>query len=151
MLNNKDEIMNFTLEEITSMPIDKEKHINERIGILETKVTHHQASLEGLIDKFDTHMADESENTKSVQATLVKVTNTVDNLTKEISRTNGNLSILVDSISPVVNKVNKWQIVINTISKFITIGAIVIGAIWAVFTFVVDHKESIQTVVKIVK
>lgn len=132
-----------------SMPIERERRIDERLGILETKVDNHQEKLEEnqillnkFLEKFDEHIVEEITNTKSIEQTMIKVTNTVDNLTNEISRTNKSLETLASDMAPTVKTVNRWSTRVSTILKTINVIGIIIAAAWAVFTFTVEHAST---------
>jgi len=135
-------------------PIAHERRLEERISILEIRTDNHQTTIndtqdlmQRLFDKFDSHISEEMVQSQSISNTMIKVSNTVDNLTNEIKRTNDTLVTFATKVDTTHDKVNEWDTIVKTIAKIVTILAIITGAGWSILSFVVDHKDTItQTI-----
>lgn len=143
---------------VADQPYDVERRISERVSVLEIRADNSdqrhedtQELLHKFISKFDGHLVAEETHTRTLSTTLIRVTNTVDNLTNEIKRTNDTIATFATKVEHTHEKVSQWDTVIKTLIKVAVIGSIVTGAMWAVFTFAVDRydksqKASIETI-----
>ena len=97
-----------------------EKPVHERVSILETRMDHHDA------------MMDLSMN---------RVTELADNLITQVERTNTILERFELKLTETTDKVKEWDATGKTIVKIVIALSVLIGGLWSVFTFVVDHSE----------
>lgn len=136
-------------ENIPMLP-EYDRRLAERVSVLEVradnlsiKTIETQDLLQKFISRFDNHTVAEENNTQELSTTLVKVTNTVDNLANEIKRTNDTLISFAGKVEITHDKVSKWDTIAKTLIKTATVISIVIGAVWTVYTFV-DSKYQQQ-------
>ena len=130
----------------TDMPVEMDRRIAERISLLEYRVDSHGTQLddnkqllEKFLDKFEHHISDESDASKSMQSTMVKVTTVVDSLTTEIKRTNDTLTTFNEKLDVTHTKVTEWDSAAKAIIKVALVLATLVSAGWTVFEFYETH------------
>ncbi len=99
-----------------------EKPIHERVSILETRMDHHETMLDMSMEK----MGELGHN-----------------LVAQVERTNTILERFEEKLTTTSEKVKEWDTSLKTIGKIIVAVGILVGAVWSVFTFVVDHKTDV--------
>lgn len=102
-----------------------EKPVHERVSILETRMDHHDA------------MMDLSMN---------RVTELADNLITQVERTNTILERFEIKLTETTDKVKEWDATLKTVVKIVIALSVLIGGIWSVFTFTVDHSDIAKSV-----
>jgi hypothetical protein len=122
------------------IPVQHERRFEERLAVLEVRADNNdtrsadsQELLKKLVRRFDEHIIIESTNTQKLSTTLLQVTNTVDNLTTEIKRTNDALLDFAGKTEHTHEKVTRWDTMGKTIVKFAIVLATLISAGWAVY------------------
>ena len=127
------------------------RRLDERVAVLETQMNNHAVKLEEnqetlikIVDRMDTHIQMASERDNRMEQTLVRVTTVGDNLTSQISRTNDTIEVFSTKMASTSDKVLMWDAIARTLIKVATVGSILIGAGWAVYTFAVDHPRVIN-------
>ena len=133
----------------SDMPVEMDRRIAERISLLEYRVDSHGAQLddnkqllEKFLDKFEHHISDESDASRSMQTTMVKVTTVVDSLTTEIKRTNDTLTTFNEKLDVTHTKVTEWDSAARAIIKVALVLATLISAGWTVFEFYETHPTT---------
>lgn len=136
---------------VTKVPVTHDRRIDERIAVLEVRVdnidTRHsdsQEMLEKFFNKLDEHITEETGHTITINTTMLKVSNTVDNLTNEIKRTNDNLVSFATKVEDTHVKVSHWHSAIQTTAKICVILSVIISAGWAVFEFKYHKPDIVQ-------
>lgn len=129
-------------------PFTVERRIAERVSILEIRADNHDSTIaehhtliERFFNKFDEHISKETIQSQSISNTMLRVSNTVDNLTTEIKRTNDTLVTFATKVDTTHNKVTEWDTIVRTVAKIVTISAILVGAGWSVYTFAVGQSK----------
>ena len=109
----------------------------ERIAVLETKVDDMRGRQDKFFEVLDQHIVDESENDQRLQSGM-------EHLTVSLDQTNVSLKELSVVVSGVNIKQVKIDTVWTTLSKIGTVIVIVVGALWGIWTFVVEHSVHID-------
>lgn len=135
-------------KEQVPMPPDQERRLSERVSILEIQVDNHATKLEQnqemlikFFDRFDNHLENQTNQNRVLETTLVKVSTVVDNLTQEISRTNTTMGEFTEKVNLTSKKVSQWDTIAKTLIKVCSVGAIVVGALWTVYTYVDSRPQ----------
>lgn len=128
---------------VSDQPYDVERRISERVSVLEIRADHadqrHEETQELLhkfIGKFDDHIVAEENHSRVLSNTLIRVTNTVDNLTTEIKRTNDTIATFASKVDTTHAKVTTWDTIAKTLVKVAIVGSVLVGAGWTVFEYV---------------
>lgn len=124
------------------MPTNPTDHLETRVGILEVQMSTVQdaigentSNLNNYGRRFDDYVKDELKSSAYVNQAITKVSNTVENLTNEISRTNTNIKDFISKMEDTHETVNDWKVAWTLIYKASGVIAIIIGAAWALFKF----------------
>lgn len=132
-------------------PFTVERRIAERVSVLEIRVDNVDAIvsdnrelLEKFLVKFDKHITDETESSKSMNNTMIKVSSVVDNLTTEIKRTNDTLTTFNEKLDTTQTKVTEWDTAVKTIIKAVAVVTMLISAGWTVFQYVETHQIQVE-------
>ena len=99
-----------------------EKPVHERISILETRMDHHDTMLD---------------------VSMNRVGELADTLIAQVERTNTILERFETKLSETTETVKKWDTTVKTVIKLSIVASALIGAMWSVFTFIVDHKADV--------
>jgi len=99
-----------------------------RIIILETKVEDQTQKLDKFFEKLDNHIKDETEAD-------TRLRDGVQNLTKELAKTNENLTIINDNVSGLKMKQVQFDTAWATIVKIAGIIVVLTSGGWAVFEY----------------
>lgn len=114
-----------------------------RVAILEVQVDNHATKLEENQDILKQHMVSSAARDDMMQQNLTQITVAVTALSSNVAQTNETLK----TISGLAQGSNvRWIKVdasVKTISKIIAATVLVVSGIWAVYTFGVEHPESI--------
>lgn len=96
----------------------EEKPINERVSVLETRADHHDNML----------------------------STTFNTLVTQVERTNTILERFEDKLNVTSEKVQQWDTIARTLVKVTIVISMVIGGVWSLFEFVVDHRDAVRIV-----
>ena len=117
-----------------------------RVAVLETRIDDHAYRLEQnqettvkLMDRIDQHILLSSQRDAQLQQNLADVTLAVSNLAIHVEETNKTLKTLAELATSSSNNWTKFDSAVKTTFKIGSVACMCIGAIWAVYTFYVDH------------
>jgi chromosome segregation ATPase len=117
--------------------------MNARVAVLEIKVSTAEGRIEDthatqirLIDKLDAHVAASTERDHQLQSTINQITSAVTTLSGTVGETNTTLKEIAQMATTSATQLVKWDTIAMTIIKVATVGAIVLGGAWSLFTWI---------------
>lgn len=120
----------------------KQLEMDARVAVLEIKVSTAEGRIEDthstqirLIDKLDAHVAASTERDHQLQSTINQITSAVTTLSSTVSETNSTLKEIAQMATTSATQLMKWDTIAMTIIKVATVGAIVLGGAWSLFTW----------------
>ena len=126
------------------------KPINERVSVLEVRMSNHDRIVEDnqkilikFFDKLDAHILLENENDQILQSTMVQVTTVIEHLTAEISKTNTKLDQFAAIANETKTTVNKAETAWSVTVKISIVLSILISGAWAVLDYATAHPTAV--------
>lgn len=141
-----------------NIPVDYDQRrrndLNARVAVLEIKVSNTSDRLEEsyavtnrIVEKLDNHVLQSTQRDSQLQQSISDVTNAVTTLATNISQTNETLTDIAQLATNSNMQIAKWDTIVKTIAKIISIAAIVVGASWSVFTWVDSKRDHSEVVI----
>lgn len=131
-MSNEENIDNRSAEDRRTSPRrDDERQSFEmvsRITVLETKVDDHTEKLNKFFEKLDHHISEETESD-------IMLREVVQNLTREVAKTNENLQSINQNVSTLKMKQLQFETVWSTLVQIGGILVILASGGWAIFEY----------------
>ena len=140
-----------------SNKISIDRRISERVAVLETQVDNHTQDIEEnrrttdkLLQRLDQHVIEEGNRNLQLQAKLIHVTDSVENLSKSIIDTNGTLKELATISRGNADTILKWDFIVVLTAKIFAAIAVVASLGWTILQIgeKVHELPSVTTVAK---
>ena len=134
-----------------------DRRISERVAVLETQVDNHTQDIEEnrrttdkLLQRLDQHVIEEGNRNLQLQAKLIHVTDSVENLSKSIIDTNGTLKELATISRGNADTILKWDFIVLLTAKIFAAIAVVVSLGWTIMQVgeKVHELPSVTTVAK---
>lgn len=124
--------------------------VHTRISVLEVKIMNtddrleeNQKTTDKLVERLDQHIQAATQRDIQMQTQLVKVSDSVMNLSSSVSETNTTLKEIAQMAGRSHAQLMKWDTIAMTLIKVVTVLSVVIGAGWTVYTYI-DSKQQIE-------
>ena len=119
--------------------VSVDRRISERVAVLEIQVDNHTQDIEQnrkitdkLLQRLDQHVIEEGNRNLQLQAKLIHVTDSVENLSKSIIDTNGTLKELATISRGNADTILKWDFVVLLTAKIFAALALVASVGWTI-------------------
>ena len=142
---------------LSTNKISIDRRISERVAVLETQVDNHTQDIEEnrrttdkLLQRLDQHVIEEGNRNLQLQAKLIHVTDSVENLSKSIIDTNGTLKELATISRGNADTILKWDFIVVLTAKIFAAIAVVTSLGWTILQVGEKMHElpSVTTVAK---
>lgn len=122
--------------------------VHARISVLEVKIMNtderledNQKTTDKLVERLDQHIQAAAARDVQMQTHLIKVSDAVMNLSATVTETNSTLKEIATMASDSHKEIIKWDTIVKTTIKIVSILSIAIGGLWTVYTYV-DNKTT---------
>ena len=125
-----------------AVAFDRRLDMNARVSVLEVQMNNntqriddHTDTTDKIINRLDAHIQQSTARDQHLQQTIGQITTAVTVLSGTVSETNLTLKEIAKMATESHSEILKWNTIIATVAKAVSILAIVIGAAWSVFTY----------------